>query len=169
MIKLFLSFMFFISSSSLYGNYQVPESDIISFGKEIEFPLPELLLAISKVESSCNPKISVYDKNCKCRTYGLMQIQLDTARTMGFTGKPLQLLHWETNLTYGSKYLLSKLNYYQDIPTAISAYNAGTPLIKCNHCTSIKSKFTNGDYVLKVLKVFKSLLKKRIHNLNAAS
>jgi len=37
--------------------------------------------------------------------YGLMQIQPQTASTMGFRGKPSELLDAETNLRYGVKYL----------------------------------------------------------------
>ena len=37
--------------------------------------------------------------------YGLMQILPATARTMGFTGAPSDLLDAETNLTYAGKYL----------------------------------------------------------------
>jgi soluble lytic murein transglycosylase-like protein len=37
--------------------------------------------------------------------YGLMQIQPQTARTMGYRGAPEGLLDARTNLTYGVKYL----------------------------------------------------------------
>jgi len=37
--------------------------------------------------------------------YGLMQIHPTTARTMGFRGKPSDLLDAETNLKYAVKYL----------------------------------------------------------------
>ena len=37
--------------------------------------------------------------------YGLMQILPETARTMGYRGRPEGLLDAETNLTYGVKYL----------------------------------------------------------------
>lgn len=37
--------------------------------------------------------------------YGLMQILPETARTMGFRGKPSDLLDAQTNLTYAVKYL----------------------------------------------------------------
>ena len=37
--------------------------------------------------------------------YGLMQIMPQTARTMGFTGEPRELLDPEVNLRYGARYL----------------------------------------------------------------
>ncbi len=37
--------------------------------------------------------------------YGLMQIRPETARTMGYRGRPSGLLDAETNLTYGVRYL----------------------------------------------------------------
>lgn len=50
-------------------------------------------------ESSHNPA-------ARNRSYfGLMQISAATARTMGFRGKPQDLLDADTNLTYAVKYL----------------------------------------------------------------
>ena len=37
--------------------------------------------------------------------WGLMQIRVDTARSMGFYGKPADLLDADTNLRYAAKYL----------------------------------------------------------------
>jgi soluble lytic murein transglycosylase-like protein len=37
--------------------------------------------------------------------WGLMQISVPTARTMGFAGKPAELLNADTNLRYAVKYL----------------------------------------------------------------
>jgi soluble lytic murein transglycosylase-like protein len=58
--------------------------------------------------------------------YGLMQILPATARSMGFTGQPSDLLDAETNLTYSVKYLrgawlLSDGSY----DTAVKWYSRG--------------------------------------------
>ena len=54
---------------------------------------------IIKRESRGNPRV-VSDGN-----YGLMQIKLPTARSMGYTGSAAGLLDADTNMTYAVKYL----------------------------------------------------------------
>jgi soluble lytic murein transglycosylase-like protein len=55
--------------------------------------------AIIRLESGYRTRI-VHKGN-----YGLMQIRLGTARAMGFRGSARQLLHPDTNLRYGMRYL----------------------------------------------------------------
>ncbi|NNE51086.1 MAG: lytic transglycosylase domain-containing protein [Sulfitobacter sp.] len=58
--------------------------------------------------------------------YGLLQILPATARTMGFDGKPVDLLDADTNLEYGVKYLRGAwLLSYGDESTAIGWYAQG--------------------------------------------
>lgn len=64
------------------------------------YDVPEdLVHHVVKIESGYNPgaRNGVY--------YGLMQIQPQTARTMGHRGAEQELLDAETNLKYGVKYL----------------------------------------------------------------
>jgi len=62
--------------------------------------LPEdLLRRVIKRESGGNPRV-VYKGN-----YGLMQIKLATARSMGYCGDAAGLLDADTNMTYAAKYL----------------------------------------------------------------
>jgi len=62
--------------------------------------LPEdLVRRIIKRESGGNPRV-VSKGN-----FGLMQIKLATARTMGYTGTAAGLLDADTNMTYAVKYL----------------------------------------------------------------
>jgi len=62
--------------------------------------LPEdLLRRIIKRESGGNPRV-VSKGN-----FGLMQIKLATARSMGYTGTAAGLLDADTNMTYAVKYL----------------------------------------------------------------
>jgi soluble lytic murein transglycosylase-like protein len=64
------------------------------------YGLPESLVhRIVKRESKYNPK--AYHRG----HWGLMQIRYDTARTMGYRGKPKGLLDVDANLKYGVKYL----------------------------------------------------------------
>ena len=62
--------------------------------------LPEdLVRRVIKRESGGNPRV-VYKGN-----YGLMQIKLATARSMGYRGSAAGLLDADTNMTYAVKYL----------------------------------------------------------------
>jgi soluble lytic murein transglycosylase-like protein len=64
------------------------------------YGLPESLVhRIVKRESKYNPK--AYHSG----HWGLMQIRYDTARSMGYRGKPKGLLDVDANLKYGLKYL----------------------------------------------------------------
>lgn len=58
-----------------------------------------LAKAVVKLESNFRP--SAANKG----NYGLMQIRLGTARSLGYRGGAAGLLNAETNLTYGMKYL----------------------------------------------------------------
>ena len=59
----------------------------------------DLLRRVIKRESGGNPRV-VYKGN-----YGLMQIKLATARSMGYRGDAAGLLDADTNMTYAAKYL----------------------------------------------------------------
>src|SRR5262245_42420196 len=62
--------------------------------------LPEdLVRRVIKRESAGNPRA------ISAGNYGLMQIKLPTARSMGYTGTAAGLLDADTNMTYAVKYL----------------------------------------------------------------
>ena len=62
--------------------------------------LPEdLVRRVMKRESGGNPRV------VSAGNYGLMQIKLATARSMGYTGNAAGLLDADTNMTYAVKYL----------------------------------------------------------------
>jgi soluble lytic murein transglycosylase-like protein len=83
----------------LYPN-ETPELRelILKYAQEYEVP-PELIQRVVIRESTHRPgaRNGPY--------YGLMQILPATARSMGFQGKPGDLLDAETNLKYAVKYL----------------------------------------------------------------
>lgn len=58
-----------------------------------------LAKAVIRLESNFRPTAA--NKG----NYGLMQIRLGTARSLGYSGSAAGLLNAETNLTYGMKYL----------------------------------------------------------------
>jgi soluble lytic murein transglycosylase-like protein len=59
----------------------------------------DLVRRIIKRESRGNPRV------VSAGNYGLMQIKLPTARSMGYTGSAAGLLDADTNMTYAVKYL----------------------------------------------------------------
>jgi len=64
------------------------------------YNVPEALLRrVIKRESGGNPRL------ISKGNYGLMQIKLPTARSMGYTGTAAGLLDADTNMTYAVKYL----------------------------------------------------------------
>lgn len=80
-------------------------------------------------------------------SWGLCQIMLATARWRGFSFHPSRLLEPLVGLTWGAHHLHELVLQYKDWPSAISAYNQGSP--KKNLLTG---KFKNQKYVDTVLR-----------------
>jgi soluble lytic murein transglycosylase-like protein len=114
---------------------------------------PQLVLAITEVESSRNSK--VVSRQGRGVHYGLMQLKPATARLMGFRGKPKDLLQWQTNIKYGVRYLDEKLAKYKSKRAAAAAYNAGAVFLCKRKCPI--GHFTNQSYVDKVMKHYRRL------------
>ncbi len=100
-----------------------------------------LLYAICTLESKCRPEALNKDDataskkklGIKRRSYGMFQMQLATARSLGFKGKPSELMNPETNTWYAAKYLNTLYSRYKnDTIKVISAYNAGK-YVTSNH------------------------------------
>ncbi|MDB9962870.1 lytic transglycosylase domain-containing protein [bacterium] len=72
--------------------------------------------------------------------YGLMQILPETARGMGFTGAPNDLLDAETNLIYAGRYLRGAwLLSDGDINTAVQWYGRGYYFEARDRCMLIET------------------------------
>ena len=95
--------------------------------------------AIIRIESNYNSKI-VHAGN-----YGLMQIRLATARSLGFSGSPAALLDPGTNLHYGLKYLAGAYQQAQgDLCRTIMKYQSGHLTVRMSaanriYCQRVKS------------------------------
>lgn len=59
------------------------------------------------------------------KSFGLMQIQLPTARDLGFTGTIQDLMNSKINKKYGIMYLKFLLKRYSNLYIALDAYNRG--------------------------------------------
>ncbi|MFZ3249087.1 MAG: lytic transglycosylase domain-containing protein [Pseudolabrys sp.] len=83
--------------------------------------LPEdLVRRVIKRESGGNPRV------VSAGNYGLMQIKLATARSMGYTGTAAGLLDADTNMTYAVKYLAGAYRVANGNPNqAVHYYAAG--------------------------------------------
>lgn len=77
---------------------------------------PWLLSAIIFAESSGRPQVQ-----SSANAHGLMQLQPDTARAMGVD----DIYDPRQNIMGGARYLRELLDRFQDINTALAAYNAG--------------------------------------------
>ena len=127
-----------------------------------------LLAAIVQVESAENPKAMRYEEKypylvdppkyakllniseatetaLQRFSFGLCQIMGANLREMGFKKELTNALEPEINLCYGAMTLERLMTRYKgDMPTAVSAYNAGTPHVE-------NGVFRNQTYVTNVL------------------
>ena len=99
---------------------------------------PPLLFAFISVESDWNSLAFRNDRNGG--SYGLMQLDYETARDRGYTGLPLGLNDPATNLKYGVAHLewltdhLTKAGKYS-IDNLAAAYNAGLAYVESGEPT----------------------------------
>lgn len=108
---------------------------------------PKLLDALCFVESNHRPHVINRDDG-KGDSVGICQVQLRTARYMGYRGTEKGLLGPGTNILYAAKYLRYQLDRYGDLEKAIAAYNAGSYRVKAG-------KPVNQKYVDKVMKAYR--------------
>lgn len=110
---------------------------------------PILTLSVAKVESDY--RVRVIGDNGK--SFGMLQVKCIAARDVGYDGKCKELRSSFLNIKYGVKYLAKQLNRYE-LWDAISAYNAGRPLV-CKKCKN--KRYVNSKYVNKVKKAYLKL------------
>jgi len=81
---------------------------------------------------------------------GLMQIMYGTARSIGYRGKPFDMINPVNSINYGCKHLKGLIKRYWTIEKVISAYNQGSP-----RKDKKTGKFKNQYYVNKVMGYYK--------------
>lgn len=105
--------------------------------------------AVCQVESGLNAN-AIHRDDGGANSVGICQIQLPTARFLGFKGSETKLYEVDVNLRLSSAYLhYQLLRYRGDVGKAISAYNMGH--FKLNS----KGVVANKSYVDKVMKAWK--------------
>ncbi len=103
---------------------------------------PRLTEAIILTESKNNPHIIKKEWDGK-RSYGLMQIKMETARMMGFHGSPKKLLSPWINIYYGTRYLKAQMRTFHFVWDAVSGYNAGHSLWRTQRLHYMNSRYVN--------------------------
>lgn len=113
-----------ISHSTLRMMYPLQNYEVIQdLGQGLD---PYLIISLIRQESA-------FDKKAKSSAgaFGLMQLQLATARTFERIASRRQLLEPKLNIRVGTKYLMRLLKRYEgSIDMALVAYNAGPERLK---------------------------------------
>ena len=80
---------------------------------------------------------------------GLMQLLPGTAYHLGYRGNLEGLYDPETNVYYGTQYILAQIRRFRYQKKVVSAYNAGRPIMNTN------GTFRNQDYVNNVVRKYR--------------
>lgn len=123
-----------------------------------------LVRAIIMVESGGDRHATAAAMGDKRRggSYGLMQISLDTARALGYSGEAIGLYNAAINIDLGTQYLRDLLVQTDGVEdAAVSGYNAGLSTVRpddgkrtgnTNTAADRLTPFVNQYYVDSVLK-----------------
>jgi soluble lytic murein transglycosylase-like protein len=111
-----------------------------------------LILGHMKQESAFNPNAYRAEPQIKDGSTGLMQVLLNTAKTMDTTATQQKLFDPAYNIDIGTKYIAKNLARYDgNVKDAIAAYNAGSAYKNANgRYVSANGKIDVQGYVDKV-------------------
>jgi soluble lytic murein transglycosylase-like protein len=90
----------------------------------------DLLRAMIWKESKGDPLAARFEPKIRDTSYGLMQVLLGTARSLGFSGSVQDLLDPVRNIDVGAQYLRSRFDEYPDFRLAVASYNSGSPIFR---------------------------------------
>lgn len=96
----------------------------IAISAELNLPTG-LLYTLCRVESNLNPK-AYKPKDGNSPSYGLCQVKYETAKLVGFKGKPKDLMDPRTNINVAGRILASQYKRYGNWAKAVCAYNKGS-------------------------------------------
>lgn len=96
--------------------------------------VPELVLAQIHDESGGDPDTFPEDPDRDGASFGLMQVELPTARSLGYSGPARLLFDPKTSITLGTQYLASLVKEYTNPWLALVGYNGGPGAVwRCQH------------------------------------
>lgn len=91
------------------------------------YNVPEaLILAHMKQESNFDPDAVRDEPAINDASIGLMQVLLNTAKSIDSTATYAKLFEPQYNISIGTRYIKYQLERYDNIKDSIAAYNAGT-------------------------------------------
>jgi len=99
---------------------------ILKYAKQYNIE-PALLKAIITIESAFDEKTYRYEPHRNDASYGLTQLLYQTAKNLGFKGKPNDLYDPKININYGAKFLSILQKQYKNLDDVIASYNMGFP------------------------------------------
>ena len=112
--------LFTVSCQTVGHTTELPLHEMIRAAAVSHDINPEIALGLIDVESTFKPTVS------KDGNYGLMQIRLATAQSMGFKGSLKDLMLPQNNLEYGMRYLHYCYDKYEDVTLMLGCYNGST-------------------------------------------
>lgn len=86
---------------------------------------PGLLSSLCYVESGHNISAIHHDDGSRRDSLGVCQIQLRTARTVGFKGTTKELMDPKVNIIVAAAILKTQINRYNSVKRGVIAYNIG--------------------------------------------
>ena len=91
----------------------------------LQFNLPEGLLSSLCFVESRHIASTVHENDGPSHSYGVCQVKLETAKSLGFKGTEQELLFPVNNIYYAAKYLSKQILRYNNVTKGIVAYNRG--------------------------------------------
>lgn len=99
---------------------------VLFIAASIQYGLPQgLLSSLCYIESTHNIH-AIHRDDGTANSVGVCQIQLPTAKGLGFKGTEKDLMKPENNIKYAAKYLKHQIDRYNSTIKGIIAYNRGS-------------------------------------------
>lgn len=149
------------------------EAEILTSSKKYNVPV-EVIQAVIQIESAWNimafrnePDYRQSDGTLGDASRGLMQILHDTAKWLGFSGRPTELFNPTINIDLGTKYLAYQFGRYKNWYDAVAAYNAGSARKnEFGEYVNSRGETNVQDHVNKFIAVWDEIKKKIIPTLS---
>ncbi len=126
-MRVLIILLFLFSSSSVFANYN---NLIEKYSNRFKVDI-KLVKAVIKIESAYKHKAIGPDAYGDKSSYGLMQLQIATAKDIGYKGNIDDLYVPEVNIAFGIKYLKQCLEWANNnVYEALDMYNRGVGMVR---------------------------------------